>query len=101
MNITRYSRVLSRLTRLPIIQRAPSMSTTIRKFNSNRNFSSVFSKSPDYESGSDLMDVAKFEPLCAEVLETLTDYFEEIVEADDKLINSDVAYSVSPKLSYF
>jgi frataxin len=58
-----------------------------------RNFSSVFSKSPEY-SEAPVVDIATFEPLCAATLESLTDYFEEIVEADERLVNADVSYSV-------
>jgi hypothetical protein len=61
--------------------------------NFHRNFS-VFSKSPDY-SEVPLMDLMTFEAVCAETIESLTDYFEEIVEADPKLQNADIAYSVS------
>jgi hypothetical protein len=43
-----------------------------------------------------MMDLAVYEAACAETLETLTEYFDEIIEADDKLNNvADVSYSVS------
>lgn len=41
------------------------------------------------------MDLMAYESLSSETLESLTDYFEEIVDADPKLANADVAYSVS------
>lgn len=41
------------------------------------------------------MDLAAYELLSSETLESLTDYFEEIVDADPKLAKADVAYSVS------
>lgn len=41
------------------------------------------------------MDQVTFEALCAETIESLTDYFEEIVDADPTLATADVAYSVS------
>lgn len=54
---------------------------------------SAFSKSPEYSS-IPLMDQVKFESLCSETLETLLEYFEEIVENDPNLENTDVGYSV-------
>lgn len=55
---------------------------------------SVFSKSPEYSHVAQL-DLTKFESECKQTLESLTDYFDEIVENDMKLVNPDVAYSVS------
>lgn len=102
MNLTRYSRAVLRLIKAPLICETSRRTPTIVKYHLNnkiithRNFcSTVFSKSPDYQQNEELMDLTKFEPLCAETLESLTDYFEEIVEADEKLGSSDVSYSVS------
>lgn len=53
----------------------------------------MFSKSPDY-SETPLMDLVMFESLSSETLESLTDYFEEIVETDPKLKSADIEYSV-------
>lgn len=58
-----------------------------------RNFS-VFSKSPEY-SEAPLMDLVTFESSCNDTLESLTDYFEELVETDPNLQNADIGYSVS------
>jgi hypothetical protein len=100
MNITRLSRAVIRQLRPIGSWRLAANSLTLVKTTANeefrnqrRNFS-VFSKSPEY-SESPLMDLVTFEGLCSEALESLTDYFEEIVEADPKLQNADVAYSVS------
>jgi hypothetical protein len=38
---------------------------------------------------------AVFEEVCGETLESLTDYFEELIENADHLRGSDVSYSVS------
>lgn len=58
---------------------------------------SVFSKSPDYSHVAQ-MDLTKFESECKRTLEKLTEYFDEIVENESKLVGSDVAYSVSLSL---
>lgn len=102
MNITRFTRVAIRCSRL-LSNRSLSLLTpkvlrllTNDRFQSNRNFS-VFSKSPDY-SEVPLMDLATFESLSSETLESLTDYFEELVESDPKLKNADIEYSVRLQL---
>lgn len=41
------------------------------------------------------MDLVTFESLSSVALESLTDYFEELVESDPKFATADVAYSVS------
>lgn len=100
MILTRQSRVLIRiLGQLTRHRITPTTSTIFKyhKLNSNcvtRNFSSVFSKSPEY-SDEPIIDLATFEPICEETLESLTDYFEEIIDADEKLSTADVSYSVS------
>lgn len=60
---------------------------------SNRCFCSVFSKSPEYSDVAQ-MDLAKFESVCGPTLDSLTEYFEEMVDADPTLQNSDVSCSV-------
>lgn len=98
MNITRCVRVLNRFTRVPFMLKTSKISSTILQNKQNsilsQRFCSKFSKSPDYVADSQLMDIAIFEPLCMETLEALTDYFDEVVEADEKLAKGDVAYSV-------
>lgn len=59
---------------------------------------SVFTKSPEYSQVAQL-DLTKFESQCTQTLETLTEYFDEIVENEAKLVNPDVAYSVSYMLA--
>ena len=44
------------------------------------------------------MDLVTFESVCGDTIESLTDYFEELVEADPKLAKADIAYSVSWKI---
>lgn len=101
MNITSSARMLIRHVRLFRIMSISRTSPAIIKFRENanlnvgRNFCSVFSKSPDYSSDSQLLELSVFEPICVQTLEALTEYFEEIVEADNKLMNGDVSYSVS------
>lgn len=41
------------------------------------------------------IDPAVFEEICSETLESLCDYFEEIVESDPNLKGADITYSVS------
>ena len=98
MNITRCVRVFNRFSRLPFMLKTSKISSTILQNKQtlilSQRFCSKFSKSPDYVADNQLMDVAIFEPLCLETLEALTDYFEEVVEADEKLAKGDVAYSV-------
>lgn len=100
MNITRLTREVIRRTRLGSLQRLSKARLAVLRIqpkvqfhNGSRNFS-VFSKSPEY-SEVPLMDQVTFELLCGETIEELTDYFEEIVDADPKLATADVAYSVS------
>lgn len=47
------------------------------------------------------MDLTKFESECKRTLESLTEYFDEIVENEANLVGSDVAYSVSSRLENF
>lgn len=42
----------------------------------------------------EFVDVNVFEKVCEETLESLTDFFEELVENKDLLKNADVSYSV-------
>ena len=97
--ITRVAREVFRRSRLTAIMRlSPACSSMLHtpqtvKVNDFRDFS-VFSKSPDYNSDAQQMDLQTFESLCSDTLESLTDYFEEVVEADPKLAKADVAYSV-------
>lgn len=102
MNITQPSRMLIRNFRLlSVVQISRTVPEIIRIHQNNnlnltrRNFCSVFSKSPDYSSDVQQLDLTVFEPICIQTLESLTDYFEEVVESDSKLVNGDVSYSVS------
>lgn len=102
MNITQQSRMIIRnLKVLRVVQiprTCPAIVKRQQKFTFNfptRNFCSVFSKSPDYLQDSQLLDLKIFDPICSQTLESLTDYFEEIVEADSKFQSADVNYSVS------
>lgn len=104
MNITRLARDVTKCTRLLAIRNAFTSRAAViyssRKclfHNHNRNFS-VFSKSPDYSSEAPLMDLLAYETVSSETLEGLTDYFEELVEAEPKFVNADIAYSVSTLL---
>lgn len=101
MNFTKISRDIIKCSRLLRIVQVSSVSPAILRcqsqvlfFNGRRNFS-VFSKSPDYNSEAPLMDLVAYETVSSEALEALTDYFEELVDADPKLNKSDIAYSVS------
>lgn len=44
---------------------------------------------------SEQIDASLFEKVCEETLESLTEYFEEIIESCPHLISADVSYSVS------
>lgn len=59
-----------------------------------KQFSSSASKNLDVQ-----VDPALFEDICNETLESLTDYFEQLVEEAPNLKGADITYSVS--FSYF
>lgn len=100
MNITRFSREVFKQTGLYSFRRVraayPAILSSSRKveFRNDRRHCSVFSKSPDY-SEVPLMDLVHYESLSSATLESLTEYFEEIVDADPQLANADVSHSVS------
>lgn len=101
MNITRLSREVIKCTRLLAIRRTSVARASLIYLSQKAQFRhdqhkkfSVFSKSPDY-SEVPLMDLLTYETLSSETLESLTDYFEELVEAEAKFANADIAYSVS------
>lgn len=56
-----------------------------------------FVKSPSNRNfvATNLMDLLAFENVCSETLESLCEYFEEVVESDPKLSNPDITFSVS------
>lgn len=57
--------------------------------------SSVSRYSTAVESTSVLVDQATFERTCEETLESLSEYFDELIESSKHLNAADVAYSVS------
>lgn len=57
-------------------------------------FSSSSSTQPD-PIGTALLDLVTYESICAETLEGLCDYFDELIETTDHLKNTDITYSVS------
>ena len=102
MNITQPWRMLIRnLRQFRVVRISRVVPAIVRNHQFNdfncarRNFCSVFSKSPDYASEMQQLDLSAFEPICIQTLESLTEYFDEIVEADSKLVNGDVNYAVS------
>lgn len=50
--------------------------------------------STDYGPQQDSLDYVTFEKVCEETLESLTEYFEFVVEQADNLKTADVSYSV-------
>lgn len=44
--------------------------------------------------GKGLLDINTFEVVCSDTIESLCDYFEELVESTNHLINSDITYGV-------
>ncbi|XP_063906764.1 frataxin homolog, mitochondrial-like [Zophobas morio] len=46
-----------------------------------------------FSTSGDLVDALTFEKACDETLESLTEYFEQIVEEDDSFKSGDVSYS--------
>lgn len=99
MNVTRLTREVIRRTRLSSSCRLSFIrQSTLNSPQKFTNFTarrfSVFSKSPEY-SEVPQMDLVTFESLSSVALESLTDYFEELVESDPKFATADVAYSVS------
>ncbi|XP_063824608.1 frataxin homolog, mitochondrial [Ostrinia nubilalis] len=92
-NILRTSRWLARrqINILPLVVRQQSCALHSVKspyFHVPRNFSS----SSETES-ADQVDQVVFEEICNETLESLCDYFEEIVEDSPNLKGADVMYS--------
>lgn len=53
-----------------------------------------YSYSTSNSSEHQLVDAAKFEKVCEETLESLSEYFEELVERAEHLKSPDVNYSV-------
>ena len=102
MNITRFSKDILRFSKLTCLKRLSVLTPAVLRLQQNVNFAtrrrfSVFSKSPEY-SEVPLMDLVTFESVCGDTIESLTDYFEELVEADPKLAKADIAYSVSQEI---
>ena len=93
-NILRTSRWLARRqinSVTPVLLRhCPRVSSKISSLSFDRQFSS----SPPTPEVSDV-DQAVFEEICNETLESLCDYFEEIVDASPNLKGADVTFSVS------
>lgn len=105
MSFARFSKDIIKCKRVlsvrQISARVPSVfqcASKVSFHNERRNFS-VFSKSPDYNSEAPLMDLVLYEAESSEALEALTDYFEELVDADPKHNKADIAYSVSFTIS--
>lgn len=98
--LTRLGRDILRQTRFLRLTRASAACSTFLRSPQKNEFHnlcrdfSVFSKSPDY-SEVPLMDLLVYETLSTETLESLTDYFEQIVDTDAKLKSADVVYSVN------
>jgi hypothetical protein len=96
--LTRNHLSVLRLTRC--VTQQQNLVKLIEKYSDNVNkypkrcFCSVFSKSPEYSDVAQ-MDLMKFEQVCGTALDSLTDYFEEVIDSDPTLKNSDVSYSVS------
>lgn len=99
--LTRSSTVLRRIC---CLQRVTPAFQSLKKLdinpqtlgNHNYNFSS---QPPDFV-GTQLLDLVTFESVCSDTLESLCDYFEDIVENDPKLQSPDITYSVRTFLSY-
>lgn len=102
MILTRLTREFIKRSRFIGTRRLSSLApavthlSSIHGFRGDRRSFSAFSKSPDY-SEVPLMDLLTFESLCSETLESLTDYFEVLVETDQRLKSADIEYSVSFK----
>lgn len=60
----------------------------------HRFSSSSSSNQPD-PIGTALLDLVTYESICAETLEGLCDYFDELIETSVHLKNTDITYSVS------
>jgi hypothetical protein len=96
--LTRSNLRLLRLTRCVsqqqnLVKLIENYSDNVNK-SSKRCFCSVFSKSPEYSDVAQ-MDLVKFEQLCGTAIDSLTEYFEEVIDSDPTLKKADVAYSVS------
>lgn len=62
----------------------------------NRTF---FRNTSNSSQTSEIVDPIVYEEICNETLESLCDYFEEIVEQSSNLKGADVTYSVSEKVT--
>lgn len=93
-NIVRTSRCLARRqinSVTPVLLRHyPCLSLTVTNLSFDRQFSSKLTV-PDVTD----VDQAVFEEICNETLESLCDYFEEIVDSSPNLKGADVTFSVS------
>lgn len=67
---------------------------TLRKCNNITNYSrrKIFTNNICFSSQVD--DTIDFEEICSETLESLSDYFEELIEGAPNLKGADVIYSV-------
>ena len=93
--LTKSSAILRRISYLrklpPAFQLFKKLDLTSQTLGNHKiNYSS---HSPDFV-GTQLLDLVTFETVCADTLESLCDYFEEIVESDPKLKSPDITYSV-------
>lgn len=63
----------------------------IQNFVNNKEFSTL---PPIDPIGKGILDVNTFEVVCSDTIESLCDYFEELVESSTHLQNSDITYGV-------
>lgn len=65
----------------------PVITKHIKVFDSNRIFCKKFST-----SASGTISVPEYEIICNETLESLTDYFDVVIEENTHLVNTDITY---------
>ncbi|KAI5646576.1 frataxin-like domain-containing protein [Phthorimaea operculella] len=93
-NIIRTSRGLVRRNKL--INSLTPATTTFTRLNPcvcNTVINRTFSTPSDNPQSSDHIEPAVFEEICTETLESLCEYFEELVDDDPNLKGADVTYS--------
>lgn len=64
---------------------------TFQNFVNNKEFNTL---PPIDPIGKGILDINTFEVVCSDTIESLCDYFEELVESSTHLQNSDITYGV-------
>lgn len=84
-----------------VIRKVPLNVNTInrqfQKVKNNKFYCTTFPPTRD-QLGSALLDIVTYETVSGDTLESLCEYFEDLVESSPHLRNADINYSVRRKL---